>query len=84
MGNKNPGGAKAGFTKLLNSFMPPIDIIPERNPTKIGITKLITNVLSIFLFTLSPLNNTIKQKKYSHKLWIFYLIKLFSTLKSNI
>ena len=60
IGNINPGGERNGFTKLLNSFIPPIDIIPDKKPNTNGINKQIISSLDIFLSIISPINNMIK------------------------
>lgn len=65
MGNKNPGGARGGFIKLSNSFIPLMDINPDIKPTNKGIIILIISVLLIFLSKLSPLNLIINKKNYS-------------------
>ena len=66
MGKRNPGGARGGFIKLSNSFIPLMDINPEIKPIIKGIIILIISVLLIFLFKLSPINLIIKKNNYSH------------------
>ena len=56
IGNKNPGGLKNGLFKVLNSPILP-DKTPDIIPTIKGIRILIIKLLSIFLFTLPPINN---------------------------